>query len=340
MNTSDSDLKAAVVVPTIRENNARQFLAAWGDEFASATIIVVEDNPNASFDLGQYPNVRHYAWNDIDTELGGNSWIIPRRSDCVRSYGYLKALQTDPDIIVTIDDDCYPDSATDGFLQAHAARLRDVGNYDAWVSTGTGQTPRGVPYFNRQRKQRCVINHGLWTGVPDLDAPTQLVASRSGEPFEPIDLTIPKGSYFPMCGMNLAFLPEMAPCMYFLLMGRDWEFDRFGDIWCGIFAKKICDHLGYAVTSGIPAVAHQRASNVWQNLRKEVPGLVINEALWEAVDQIVLTGVTVSSCYREIANGLTLQGDYWDSLKRAMLIWTELVEANMPGNQVNQTANA
>jgi hypothetical protein len=43
---------------------------------------------------------------------------------------------------------------------------------------------------------------------------------------------------------TLAFKPTIAPTIYFLPMGRQWQFDRVGDICCGIFAKKPCDHLG------------------------------------------------------------------------------------------------
>ena len=100
-----------------------------------------------------------------------------------------------------------------------------------------------------------------------------------------VDQTIPTGRYYPMCGMNVALRPVVVPAFYFLLMGRDAGVDRFGDIWAGVFVKRICDHLGWAVNSG-PAqvVADQRASNVWANLRKEAPGLELNETLWRAVD--------------------------------------------------------
>lgn len=125
--------------------------------------------------------------------------------------------------------------------------------------------------------------------------------------------------------MNLAFRAEAAPAMYFLLMGRDWPYDRFGDIWCGLFAKKICDHLGYAVRSGDPMVEHQRASRVWANLRKELPGYEINETLWQAVDSILLEGTNFAECYGEVADKLRLDGEYGKTLRRAMRMWAELV---------------
>jgi reversibly glycosylated polypeptide/UDP-arabinopyranose mutase len=171
-----------------------------------------------------------------------------------------------------------------------------------------------------------VLNHGLWIGVPDFDAVTQLFQARYPQEFEPENQTIPVGMFFPMCGMNIAFKPEIVPALYFLLMGQGYNYDRFGDIWAGVIIKKICDHLGYAINSGEPFVRHQRASNVWTNLRKEVLALEANEIFWEAIDRMVLTGTTVAECYKEIANKLELEGEYWDKLRRAMRTWLELFE--------------
>jgi Reversibly glycosylated polypeptide len=160
--------------------------------------------------------------------------------------------------------------------------------------------------------------------VPDFDAVTQLANCRFNQEFEPIDQVIPKGAFFAMCGMNLAFKPRVIPALYFLLMGKEWPFDRFGDIWCGVFLKKICDHLGLAICSGSPRIEHQRASNVWTNLRKEVPGYEVNEALWREVDSLVLTRSSFRGCYKELADKLPLAGEYWDRLRTAMHVWADL----------------
>ncbi len=326
-----------IVVPTIRENCIRDFLAAWKGEFQKARILVVEDNPTPTFDLGDHDNVTHFSWLDIDRELGDSSWIVPRRTDCVRSYGYFKAWQLEPDMIVTLDDDCYPTTPGGrGFLAKHWEKLQGSGDENAWQETGEGVVTRGVPYFAQRRKWPVALNHGMWNRVPDYDAPTQLLEARFPHTFTFRDQTIPAGRYFPMCGMNVALRPEVVPAFYFLLMGRDHAFDRFGDIWAGVMVKKICDHLGFAVTSGDPAVDHQRASNVWANLRKEAPGLELNETLWIAVDSIRLTGTTFLDCYRELAMGLSCAGgatacagpagEYLGKLSLAMGAWTDLFE--------------
>jgi reversibly glycosylated polypeptide/UDP-arabinopyranose mutase len=321
--------RSVVVVPTIRQECMQQFLTAWEPEFAGVELIVVEDNPDRSFTLQTDARVTHSCWRDIDAELGDNAWIVPRRTDCVRSYGYWKAWQRQPDMIVTLDDDCMPPaSGPRGFLQAHWQRLEQGGAHDAWVSTTTGTIPRGVPYHARVRQQKCVVNHGLWTNVIDYDAVTQLSQVRTPTPVAFPDQTIPRGAYFPMCGMNLAWRPEMTPALYFLLMGRDWAVDRFGDIWAGLLCKRVADHLGFAINSGSPTVHHARASNVWANLRKEAPGMERNETLWRLVDGTVLTATTPVGCYRQLAAAFAAaagKDDHWlQQVARAMHAWCDL----------------
>ena len=315
-------MRAAIVIPTIREENIIQFLDVWKNEFAGHLVIVVEDNPEPSFNISG-PNIRHYSWKDIDKELGEDAWIIPRRTDCIRSYGYLKAYHENVEIVVTLDDDCYPHS--EGFLRNHFEKLTSPAVFPAWVSTGGGIKPRGMPYFNTHREVECVLNHGLWTNIPDFDAIMQLANTRVDQKFEPQDQVIPLGCYFPMCGMNVAFKPKIIPAFYFLLMGqKNWPFDRYGDIWCGIFIKKICDHLGLGVKSGEPLVDHKRASNVWTNLKKELPGYEVNEVLWKEIDAVILTRDSFKECYLELSEKLPMKGDYWDRLRQAMRIWAGL----------------
>ncbi len=337
--------KIVLVVPTVRQECMRQFLDAWEPEFAGHELIVVEDNPERTFDLRSSAEIRHYCWADIDRELAGNRWIVPRRTDCVRSFGYWLAWQRKPDMIVTLDDDCMPPaSGPKGFLKAHWQRLEQGGSADAWVSSTTGTIPRGVPYHARQRHSRCVINHGLWTNVIDYDAITQLAQSRTATPVGFPDQTIPRGAFYPMCGMNLAFRPEIAPAMYFLLMGKDWGVDRFGDIWCGLLSKRICDHLGWSVNSGSPTVHHARASNVWANLRKEATGMERNETLWRIVDDTVLTATTVTGCYRQLADALAraaAKDDEWlQKVAAAMHLWTDLFTiVELPSRAPQMTCN-
>jgi len=317
-------MRAIVVVPTCREAQIRRFLDAWAAEFSTrddrtVEVYVVEDNPEPAFDLS---GCTHYSHQDIERDLGEFAWIVPRHTDCVRSYGIWKAWQATPDLIVTMDDDVRPSGT--GFLDAHAARLEAVARCGAWLPTIGGIKPRGLPYARRYRERKIVLSHGLWEGDVDLDAVTELGQGKRYAA-DLLDQAIPPGLYFPMCGMNLAWRPELTPALYFGLQGAAYPFDRFGDIWAGLFVKKICDHLGLGVWSGSPHVRHERVSNVWANLRKELPGLEINEWLWMHVDAARLGGATVGACYEELADRvgeLYPHGAYWGKLAEAMRLWT------------------
>lgn len=51
-------------------------------------------------------------------------------------------------------------------------------------------------------------------------------------------MTVPKGTLFPMCGMNLAFdRLAIGPAMYFGLMGEGQPWGRYDDMWAGWCAK-------------------------------------------------------------------------------------------------------
>jgi reversibly glycosylated polypeptide/UDP-arabinopyranose mutase len=308
-------LKSVLVVPTIRDVS---FLTDWRPQLERCHVIVCEDGPERTVELPPGIDGVVYSWREIDAELGADAWIISRRSSAIRSFGFWKAWQQTPDMIVTLDDDCYP--LSDRLFDGHWLNLQRRVTL-GWAKTAPFYT-RGFPYLVRDAA-RVALSHGLWLGVPDLDAPTQLV-----NPSLRIDsvetAVIPRGTYFPMCGMNLAFAPEITPAMYFLLMGSNWQFDRFDDIWAGVFAKKICDHLGLAVVSGQPAVEHRRASNVFTNLRKEAAGIEANESVWRAVDAVRLDARDVKGCYIELADRLPLEGEYWDRLREAMRIWGRL----------------
>lgn len=343
--------KVAIVVPTIREDTIHKFLKEWEDEFFrnpifDVSLIIVEDNPKKKFQIAKNEPIAHYDWQDIDHDLGRNSWIIPRHTDCIRSYGYWKAWLQKPEMIVTLDDDCYPlthyyqenNATSKSFLQTHWDRLHNGVTFDrvSWVSTVKNIRPRGLPYTKIRKETHTtnvILNHGLWYNVPDFDARTQLgIKKTKGWVNFEIDQVIPKNLYYPMCGMNLSWKPEATPGLYFLLMGENadgesWGFDRFGDIWAGIIFKKIADHLGYAITSGYPTVWHDRISDAFTNLKKEAPGIEINETFWEVIDNVDLQGQkgqNIRECYLELSAKLPLEGSYWNTLKRAMQAWVYL----------------
>jgi hypothetical protein len=327
-------VRIAVVVPTIREDCMQKFLAEWREELADVRLIVVEDNPEKTFDIG---GCEHYSWRDIDADLGPYSWIIPRRTSACRSYGFYRAYQGGADVIWTLDDDCYPEQWRRGhYLEMLTERFGSLPD-DSWHNTLPSHHkmfPRGYPYDIRGDRQSVMVHHGMWSSHPDFDGLTQ----KANPDFRLLSDVrverIPTGKLFPMCVMNLAFRAEMVPAMYMLLMGcqKDgetrWGFDRFDDIWAGLFVKRIVDHFGWAVTSGSPSIKHSKASNADTNIRLEAAGIKVHELFWRYIASVPLTADTVAGCYQQlaIAVGRFNGADYWTQLGVAMSTWANLIE--------------
>jgi hypothetical protein len=318
--------KTALVVASNRAEQLKRFLDAWWHP-PWDIMIVVEDAPVTTFDF-VWTWIKHagivgelISWSEID---GNPNWIEPARSVCIsrrdsgiKCYGFHRAIHTwDAKVVITLDDDCLPlrgAGATDderrAFVDDHRAAL--VGGA-RWVPSIPGFPTRGLPYTwnGLGRAGPTHIHMGTWANVPDLDAPQSLAAYRRNDgvlahdPYTPppgIRLMHPD-QYWPCSGMNLSFVAEALPLMYFPKMGADVPYARFDDIWAGIVAQKCCKHLGWRMSAGDPAVQHVRASNPMVNLVKEAPGLAANEWFWRAIDAIPLTSAekTALDCMETI----------------------------------------
>lgn len=322
--------KIMLVIPTIRD---LRFLKDWGDKLSGCHLLVIEDAPVKSIDIPIkfFKSISHYSWEEIDRDLGKNSWIISRRNAGIRSYGFWKAFKLGADIIMTIDDDCFP--TNDDFVSGHLDNLNFKGP-EKWLNTYPDPKwmySRGIPNKVRN-KVKMGISHGIWSGALDLDGDTEsrLPNLLKEKPYAPIRQVIPFNYYYPMCSMNLAFTREITPLMFFPMMGespigKKWPYDRYDDIWAGIFSKKIMDHLEIGVVNGSPIVQHKKASKPKENRAKEMSGLKLNEMLWERADAIKLTAKTPKACYIEMAQNIDFpKNSYFNKLKEAMIIWAKL----------------
>lgn len=276
-------MKIAVVVPTIRPHDKAIFETKWIELFIKhyCTVFYIHDGETPEveqkiyFDKiksgGKISTTTFFQLSEFILEV---QELIYKKNDGVRNLGFLMAAARDYEVIITLDDDCYPIEGTDP-IQDHLDILgqkRPV----SWISTATDYM-RGFPYGVRD-EAKVVVSHGVWDGVPDLDGATQLVKGISKQDFP--KMVIPKGIYFPFCIMNVAFLVEALPYMYQAPMGFD-GFDRFADIWSGINLKRDLDSLNLAVATGYSKIYHSRASNVFKNIQKEAKGLELNENYWK-----------------------------------------------------------
>ena len=313
--------KVTCIVAINNEKTFRDFSEAWKDELKDVKLMVIENNAGQTFEC-RTENTFHFSWVDIDRDLGKNYWIIPRNISSILSYGCYKS-SLDSDIIILLDEKSKPGNP--GVIKKHVDILRDNQEETAWTNVLNNIKPRGVPFHNTKRKVPLYMNHGMWTENAVLDAATELSLNQDSPEISCNSALIPRGHYFSMSSINLAIRSEIAPLMYFLLMGEDYPFEGFGDIWAGVIAKKIMDHLNMGCRSGEPFVKNYKETDIWKSLRAESNSLPVNESLWEKIDSAILTSTTPATCYAEIAKMIGNWGHpYFQKLSLAMKVWSGL----------------
>lgn len=257
----------ACVVPTIpkRVDIFDLFMERWQPLFDKHNVIFIKVLD------GENPTVNGLSTKDV---MGKYDSCLSNFNAGIRNLGFALIAKEYPEVeyILTLDDDCLPigDPIQD-HLDALSMRVPI-----SWMSTAS-EYMRGFPYLIRDEAE-VVVSHGVWEGVADWDSPTQLVKG-SHRPVTFPKMPIPKGVYYPMCSMNLAFKRKMLPYIYH----APWALGvhRFDDILTGVEAKREIDAHGWAAVTGYARIHHERASDVFTNLRNEAPGMELNEHFWE-----------------------------------------------------------
>jgi len=319
-----------IVIPTIRNLD---FLKEWRNEFVNCHLVVVEDNREKTVNSKnlKFASVTHFCHQDVEKDFNKDSWIFSRKNASIRSYGFWKAYQLGAEVTITLDDDCYPGESN--LVEKHLDNL-NLKLPINWVTTYPDPKwmyTRGFPYSNRE-KYPVMVSHGLWSGALDLDAKTEIKLPRilREKTYPPIRQIIPFNYFYPMCSMNLAFKRKVTPLMFFPTMGQkpdgsSWPYNRYDDIWAGLFSKKIMDHLDLGVINGSPFVEHKKASKPKNNYQNELAGMKMNEILWKRVSEVKLTKKTPKTCYIELAEKIKFpNNEYFRQLKKAMIIWANL----------------
>ena len=300
----------AVVVPTIREDSFTEFQDAWESLFIKhgVHLIAVKDGEQPCVIVRDY-SILHgknaYVLENKQSVMGKDSDLIYNLNDGVRNLGFAHVAKSMPQIeyIITLDDDVRPLVGTDP-IQDHINILNTAVPL-SWLSTAS-QYMRGFPYDIRDEGE-IVLSHGVWEGVPDFDAPTQLSHGSQTPNISFYRGPVPKGVLFPMCIMNVAFKRKMLPYMYQAPAYGDYQ--RFSDIWGGINAKRAIDKKGWAAVTGYSTILHERASNVYTNLRKEARGIMLNEKYWKG----------------DIESMDAVDQDYFNNYHEKMMRWEKLI---------------
>jgi reversibly glycosylated polypeptide/UDP-arabinopyranose mutase len=271
-------MSIAVVVPTCRTEQIDRFMDAWRAQFVAhdATVLIVRDDTETG-DIHLWRRGSTALVGNESSVLGAYKGIVARKSPACRCLGFAYIAKHLPEVthIVTLDDDVEPSGDTIGdHIEALDSRVPV-----SWLSSVTeGPYMRGFPYAVRAESP-VFVSHGVWENIPDLDAPTQLVLGDKPR------VTfyrgpVPRGVFFPVCGMNLAFRREALPMM--LWCPAKWlkGAERFDDIWMGVNLVKELPAAGGALVSGYASCVHTRLSNTFKNLEQEAVGIGVNETLW------------------------------------------------------------
>jgi len=303
--------------------------------------------------------------------------VIPHRTDACRSFGYLIAALEGADVIITADDDNYAitdsDSKDYDYLGAHdivnsTVKYLEISSSNNWFNTISMLKTiperelyaRGYPYSKRLDKPiykydhvecRVVMNVGLWIGNPDVDSITVLSeGSLNGLPVtrtisfksEIKRVILAKGTFAPLNTANTAYSKKILPIIYDTFQGAkvgELKLDRFGDIWCNFFVKKILDRTNDRVSIGIPLVEHRREPrNTFEDLKKELWGIIISEKLFNIVEKLDLYSQSYADLYKELVENLrillikeleenlSVLKKYFEKLFSCMLDWLEILE--------------
>jgi hypothetical protein len=264
--------------------------------------------------------------------------LIPEASHAQTSFGLLYMWAHDFEYGFFIDDDTLPHPDFDFFGShfenlAYEGTIESVGSDERWVNVlyqnvdEHGLYPRGYPYSAMDEEVETedveiddvVASQGLWTNVPDLDAVRILMdgdlqgqaqTRTSTDDYEG-NFVAERGNYLTVCSMNLAFRREVIPAFYQLPMDEnEWDVGRFDDIWSGLFLKRACDVLDKRIVNGNPLCEHNKAPrSTFSDLNNEVPGLELNEHVWEIIDEVGDDADTYAGVFAAMADALA-DGDF------------------------------
>lgn len=255
--------QVAVIVPTVRYTREKQletFLAGWSNQFAlyNVKLYIVTDSDE--------PVVNGRTTREVMGEMYAD--LIYPKNDGVRNLGFAQAYLDGADMFISLDDDVLPCEDTIGdHLRALESRVPIT-----YMNSVDDVYMRGFPYHIRNEAE-VVFSHGLWHGVYDFDASTQLVLGTPQPRHR--KMPVPYRIKMPVCVMNVAFKRKVLSHYYQAPMFG--TINRFADIWSGWEVKEFIDDHHWAMVNGYATVHHRRASDPFVNLMKEAHGLQMNE---------------------------------------------------------------
>lgn len=337
------DEEVDIVIAAIQPD-LTSFMEEWRFIFSRFHLIIIKD-PDLQEDLQIPQGFNHdvYTKSDMDRVMGSSSTSILLSGYSCRYFGYLVSRKK---YIVSVDDDCVPARDDEGWLvdavAQHIANLRTPATpfffntlYDAFCKGA--DFVRGYP-FSLRNGVKCALSCGLWLNLADYDAPTQaLKPGERNSRYVNAVLTVPMRTLMPVSGINVAFDrevvgPALFPGLRLAGEGKQrWE--TMEDIWCGMCAKVVSDHLGLGVKSGLPYVWRKERGDAMESLKKEWEGVKLMEEVVPFFQSMRLpqTAVLAEDCMLEMAGMVKEQLGPLDPVfvraSEAMVEWVRLWKA-------------
>ncbi len=367
--------KAAIVVTTIGDG---RFLDSYVGKFSlSGTldrvrIIVIPDLKTPTALFHKCAELRQSGVNILCPDLEDQNQYLARlgidnliavNSDHRRNVGFLMALDSDADYVISIDDDNLCNEEED-FLWEHSVvcggedEFEVVRSSNGWFNIcdlletePSNVFPRGFPFRFRDRsiqidcrRERVSVhlNAGLWLQDPDLDAATWLINPARSVLFRGRSAVLDKDTWAPINTQNTAVHRDAVVTFYFVRMGfvlSGLRVDRWGDIFSGYFCQACVRFLGNHVRVGTPLVNHVRNCHDYlKDLISELPCMWLMEDFIECIRESRLQGSTYTDVYLSLAqsiddsaekvkgfNGDNATGVFFHKMAEDMRHWTKAV---------------
>lgn len=347
----------AIVATTIFEP---KFLAGFEQSIAASgrlrdvTLYVIPDHKTPASVAAAAADARSRGFNVICpslaeqdaflSRLGAPSDFIPYNSDNRRNVGFLMAIESGSEVLVSIDDDnfAFPevDFVGEHHVVGHLSTDPHVRSSDPWfnlctllTSSGSGEFfARGFPYA-AQRASRTVtfdaqaapipiaMNAGLWLDEPDVDAIYRLSRRPKIRGFTGPNIILGPEVWSPINTQNTSLTREAALTYYYVRMGfqlQGLKIDRFGDILSGYLTQKVVKHRQQAIRVGTPVLDHRRTPhNLFKDLYHELAGIVLIEEFVPWLQTVPLSGSSCLEAYSSLADEMLgmashQRGFIWD----------------------------
>ena len=280
-------------------------------------------------------------------KFDGLARLIPFNSDNRRNVGFLMALESGAEFMMSIDDDNYCLPNEDFFAGHRIVTGEPTSGHSVHSSTGwfnicemltiypaVNVYPRGFPYFARHKSTHISqttqegsvhMNAGLWLAEPDLDAMTWLIAPACASAMRGESLLLSNQAWSPINTQNTAIHRDVIVSYYFVRMGYPlggMAIDRFGDIVSGYFSQACVRHLGNLIRVGSPLAEHRRNShNYLRDATNELACILTLEDITQWLSSFKLQGTNYSETYLSLADGLedaveSFTGPIWNDSTR------------------------